>query len=411
MNSRKIQSKREARKTNQSHSRNSFQRTQHRAPNHQLLNGVEEECQGVLELHPKGYGFLRSSELGLPRRDTDVFVPESLISKHGLLPGAMIKGQSQTGPNRKSGPRLIRVESIESMSPQQFQIKRSFDEGIPVNPSRLLRLERSEGPVSTRVLDLFCPIGLGQRALIASPPRAGKTTLLRQIGASISENHPDIELVALLIDERPEEVTDLRSELRGQVYASCLDQDVQSHARLSQLVIERCKRMVESGRDVFLIVDSLTRMSRAFNKLPNLNGPTGAGGLNIRALDMPKQVFAAARSLRGGGSLTIVATVLIETENRMDEVIFQEFKGTGNFDLVLDQWLAERRIWPAIDIKKSGTRRVELLQDPETLRAVTALRRSMMAMPQSEALQELTAKLQRFPSNPEFVAMINRQLQ
>ena len=279
-------------------------------------------CIGVLELHAKGYGFLRNPDTGFARCENDVFVSESIIKKFMLHQGVLVTGDSAT-TRHGSSPRLVQVTKLEDMIPSQYVGANRFDDRTPVNPSKWLPLERESDEVSMRTLDLLCPIGLGQRALIASPPRAGKTTLLKHIAKSISNNHPEIHLNALLIDERPEEVTEIREELNGHVFASCLDKNVQSHARLSQLVIDRCKRMAETGKDVFLIVDSLTRMARAFNKLPNLSGPIGAGGFNIHAFDIPKQVFASARSFKEGGSLTIVATVLIETENRMDEVIFQ----------------------------------------------------------------------------------------
>lgn len=369
-----------------------------------------QKCEGILEMLPKGFGFLRLAEKGFTRRDDDVFVPESTILKFRLQQGVFVKGISQVGTKR-TGPRLMQVTEIENLNPEEYGDHSSFfDDRTPTNPTRWLRLERTDEPNAMRVLDLLCPVGLGQRALIASPPRAGKTTLLKQIGQSISANHPDIHLVALLIDERPEEVTEIRAELDGDVFASCLDEDIESHARLSQLVVDRCKRMAEAGKDVFLLVDSLTRMSRAFNKLPHLSGPIGAGGLNIRALDIPKQVFASARAFMEGGSLTIVATVLIETENRMDEVIFQEFKGTGNLDLVLSQQIADQRIWPAIEIAKSGTRRVELIHDAETMNALTALRRTLLTLRPADAIKELTTKLKRFNTNDEFVRLINGKL-
>ena len=367
------------------------------------------KCDGVLEMHPKGFGFLRQPEKGFARREDDVFVPESTIQKFQLQQGVFVRGVAQIG-TKQTGPRLLKVTEIEDLNPAEYQDLSYFDDRTPTNPKRWLRLERNDETDAMRILDLLCPIGLGQRALIASPPRAGKTTLIKQIGQSILANHPGIHLVALLIDERPEEVTELRAELEGDVFASCLDENIERHAQLSQLVVDRCKRMAEAGKDVFLLVDSLTRMSRAFNKLPRLSGPIGAGGLNIRALDIPKQLFASARAFEEGGSLTIVATLLIETENRMDEVIFQEFKGTGNLDLVLSAQIAEQRIWPAIAIAKSGTRRVELIHDADTMTAVTALRRTLLTMRPANAIKELTTKLERFKSNDEFVSLINGKL-
>ena len=350
----------------------------------------------------------------LTRRDTDVFVSETLIQKNRLRQGALISGLAACGTAKrgaKAGLRMVELEMIEGQTPAEYRSSLPYEDRTPVNPTQWLKLERENcvagEDLSMRVMDLLCPIGLGQRALIASPPRAGKTMLLKQIGRSISTNYPEIELVVLLIDERPEEVTEIQEEIDGQVFASSIDQTAQDHARLSRLVIDRCQRMVESGKDVVLLVDSLTRMARSFNKLPRTHGTVGAGGLSITALDVPKRIFGAARKLTEGGSLTIVASVLIETENRMDEVIFREFKGTGNMDLVLDQQIADQRIWPAVDVLQSATRRVELLHDQETMTAVTALRRLLVKMPKADAIKELSEKLKRFPSNDEFVRLIN----
>ena len=385
------------------------QATTPRRGNSLSAGSPSELCSGVLELHPRGYGFLRRVTRNLARRDDDVFVPESLVQTYRLQAGVSVTGMSQR-VCRTAGPRLVRIEDVNDIDPKSYADVSIFEDLTPTNPTTWLRLERENGPASMRVLDLLCPVGIGQRALIASPPRAGKTTLLRQIGHSIAANYPDIQLVALLIDERPEEVTDIRTEIDGEVFASSLDEDVTNHARLAHLVLNRCQRMAETGKDVVLLVDSLTRLSRACNKLPNLTGAIGAGGLNIRALDMPRQLFAAARAFKEQGSLTIIATVLIETENRMDEVIFREFKGTGNLDIVLSQQLADRRIWPALDISQSATRRVELLHDPSTLQATTVLRNSLLSLPPIDAMSELTRRLESSKSNKEFISMINRAM-
>lgn len=367
------------------------------------------EHRGVLELHPSGYGFLRSLERGLFRCGDDPFVPASLIDRFKLRQGSLVHGSVRRARDRP-GLRLTTVEDIDGLDPGTYLKRVPFDQRLPKNPEMWLKLEHEAQPAAMRVLDLLCPIGAGQRALIASPPRAGKTTILKQIGRSISLNYPEIQLVVLLIDERPEEVTDMQLEIDGEVFASSLDHDVESHVRLSRLVVDRCQRLVETGKDVFLLVDSLTRMTRAFNKLPGLSGPIGAGGLNIRALDIPKQLFASARRFAEGGSLSIVATVLIETDNRMDEVIYREFKGTGNLDLVLSQQIADRRVWPAIDIEQSGTRRVELFQDEATLHAATALRNTLSRMHPVDAVRELTRKLEQFRSNDELVRLVNGTL-
>jgi transcription termination factor Rho len=292
------------------------------------------------------------------------------------------------------------------MAPDLYPNVKTFDQLTPINPETWLRLETGQQPLTTRVMDLLTPLGKGQRALIVAPPRTGKTVLLQQVSQAISTNHPDLSLVMLLIDERPEEVTDMRRTVKGDVLASSLDCDVESHVRLSQLVIERCKRMAETGKDVFLLMDSITRMARAFNKWVGNTGRTMSGGVDIKALDIPKKLFATARVFEEGGSLTIVATALIDTGSRMDELIFQEFKGTGNMELVLDRKLSDRRVWPAIDISQSGTRREEKLLDPNTLHACNMLRRTLSSMHHVDAMEQLTKQLAKFKSNREFISLI-----
>jgi len=259
------------------------------------------------------------------------------------------------------------------------------------------------------VMDLLTPIGKGQRALIVAPPRTGKTMLLQEIADAVSKNYPDIYLIVLLIDERPEEVTEMRRRVNGEVVASSLDREVENHIRVSQLVFERTKRMAEAGRDVFLLLDSITRTARAFNKWTN-SGRTGTGGLDVKAMDLPKKMFGMARQFDEGGSLTVVGTALIETGSRMDDAIFQEFKGTGNMEMVLSRDLADRRIWPSIDITKSGTRREEKILAPDVLEGVTLLRRSLISMSPVEAMEQLTRTLQKFPSNADFLARIKQIL-
>jgi transcription termination factor Rho len=256
-------------------------------------------------------------------------------------------------------------------------------------------------------MDLLTPLGKGQRALIVSPPRAGKTIMLQHIAQGIATNYPELKLMVLLIDERPEEVTDMRRNVNGEVIASSLDMDVESHVRIAQLVIERCRRLTEMGQDVFLLMDSITRLARAFNKWVGNTGRTMSGGVDIKAMDIPKKLFATARVFEEGGSLTIVGTALIDTGSRMDELIFQEFKGTGNMELVLDRKLADRRVWPAIDINQSGTRREELLHNPEVLHAVTMLRRTLTTMSHVEAMEQLTRQLEKFKSNADFLKLIS----
>jgi len=363
------------------------------------------DASGVLELHPQSYGFLRNPERDFRPSDTDIFVPAALIARYGMRPGNLVQGLArQLRPGE--GARLEEVFDVDGLPPEQYAEVRSFDELTPINPERYLKLETGNEPLTTRVIDLLTPLGMGQRALIVAPPRTGKTVLLQHIGKAVGQNFPDINLMVLLVDERPEEVTEMRRQIPGQVLASSLDQEVESHVRLSQLAVERSKRIAERGGDVVLMVDSITRLARAFNKRMGNTGRTMSGGMDVKALDIPKKLFATARAFEEGGSLTIVATALIDTGSRMDEVIFQEFKGTGNMELVLDRQLADRRVWPAIDISQSGTRREEKLLDEETLRATTALRRTLSSMNPIDAMQQLTTQLAKTSGNEEFIQRI-----
>jgi transcription termination factor Rho len=366
---------------------------------------VEPGC-GVLEMHPNGYGFLRCPDNNYTREMTDPFVPGSMIEKYGLREGVQINGMVQPG-RRQQGPRLREIVDVDGMPPDDYKNVKTFDELTPINPEYWLKLEVGPEPLTTRVMDLLTPLGKGQRALIVAPPRTGKTILLQHISQGISTNFPGVKLIVLLIDERPEEVTDMKRAVKGEVIASSLDRDIESHVRLSQLVVERCKRLAEMGKDVVMLMDSITRLARAFNKWVGNTGRTMSGGVDIKAMDIPKKLFATARLFEEGGSLTIVGTALVDTGSRMDELIFQEFKGTGNMELVLDRKLADRRVWPAIDISQSGTRREEKLLSPETLRAVTMLRRTLSTMHPVDAMEQLTAKLAKFKSNQEFIDLIS----
>jgi transcription termination factor Rho len=372
-------------------------------------NGEAEALQpgrGMLELHPNGYGFLRSPENNYDRVRSDPFVPGTMIDKYRLREGLMISGMVQRA-RKQQGPRLREVTDVDGMPPDDYVNVKTFDELTPINPRSWLRLETGPEPLSTRVMDLLTPLGRGQRALIVAPPRTGKTILMQHIAQGVAMNYPGIKLIVLLIDERPEEVTDMRRNVNGEVVASSLDQDVESHVRISQLVLERCRRLAEMGQDVFLLMDSITRLARAFNKWVGNTGRTMSGGVDIKAMDIPKKLFATARVFEEGGSLTIVGTALIDTGSRMDELIFQEFKGTGNMELVLDRKLSDRRVWPAIDITQSGTRREELLHDAETLHAVTMLRRTLSTMHHVDAMEQLTRQLAKFKSNAEFIKLIS----
>ncbi len=365
-----------------------------------------EAGTGLLELHPNGYGFLRSPENNYSRERTDPFVPGTMIDKYGLREGVMITGMVQHA-RRQQGPRLREIQEVDGIPPDEYTEIKSFDSLTPINPEEWFRLETGPLPLTTRVMDLLTPLGKGQRALIVAPPRTGKTVMLQHISQGISTNYPGVKLIVLLIDERPEEVTDMRRNVDGEVVASSLDQDVESHVRISQLIVERCRRLAEMGKDVFLLMDSITRLARAFNKWVGNTGRTMSGGVDIKAMDVPKKLFATARAFEEGGSLTVVGTALIDTGSRMDELIFQEFKGTGNMELVLDRKLADRRVWPAIDITQSGTRREELLHDPETLHAVTMLRRTLTTMHPVDAMEQLTTQLRKRDTNEEFLKLIS----
>lgn len=370
------------------------------------LDAPLEPGFGLLELHPNGYGFLRSPNNNYSRERTDPFVPGTMIEKYGLRPGLMIHGMVQQA-RKQTGPRLREITEVDGIKAEEYANVKPFDELTPINPEECLTLETGAEPLTTRVMDLLTPLGKGQRALIVAPPRTGKTIMLQHISHGVATNHPELKLIVLLIDERPEEVTDMRRTVDGEVIASSLDQDVESHVRLSQLILERCRRLAEMGQHVFLLLDSITRLARAFNKWVGNTGRTMSGGVDIKAMDIPKKLFATARAFEEGGSLTVVGTALVDTGSRMDELIFQEFKGTGNMELVLDRKLADRRVWPAIDISQSGTRREELLLDEETLHAVTMLRRTLSSMHHVDAMEQLTKQLGRFKSNEEFIKLIS----
>ena len=360
----------------------------------------------MLEMHPNGYGFLRSPDNNYSRERTDPFVPGTMIEKYGLRQGVMINAMVQHH-RKQQGPRVREILDVDGMPPEDYLNVKSFDELTPINPEQWLYLETGAEPLSTRVMDLLTPLGKGQRALIVAPPRTGKTVLLQHIAHGIATNHPNLKLIVLLIDERPEEVTDMRRNVNGEVIASSLDEDVESHVRISQIVLDRCRRLAEMGQDVFLLMDSITRLARAFNKWVGNTGRTMSGGVDIKAMDIPKKLFATARAFEEGGSLTIVGTALIDTGSRMDELIFQEFKGTGNMELVLDRKLADRRVWPAIDISQSGTRREELLLHEDVLHAVTMLRRTLTSMHHVDAMEQLTRQLGKYKTNAEFIKLIS----
>jgi transcription termination factor Rho len=369
------------------------------------MSKTEQMVQGVLELTPKGFGFLRNPSRNYQAQNGDAYVPAPLIQKHKLQEGLLLTGPTEPPPRGSNGPRLGRVERIEDKPAGQFS-SRNFDELTPIDPHEQIVLETGKEPLTTRVMDLLTPIGKGQRGLIVAPPRSGKTVLLQHIAQAVSTTHPEMHLIMLLVDERPEEVTEIRRTVRGEVIASSSDRDAANHVRTAELVMERAKRMAEQGRQVFVLLDSLTRLARAYNKNVGNSGRTMSGGVDIRALEVPKRLFGTARVFEEGGSLTVLGTALIETGSRMDEVIFQEFKGTGNMELVLDRKLADRRVFPALDISQSGTRKEERILPPEVLQRVTLLRRSLVKLPPTMAMEGLIKQLGQTPSNEAFLEKV-----
>ena len=345
--------------------------------------------------------FVRNLTLSLGANKSDIFVPESFISRYNLRQGVLISGSAANGNGK--GLEAKNIDTVNGVNPDQWRTIAEFSQHEAVSPSEIIRLEGPASDPAMRIVDLFCPLGKGQRALIVSPPKAGKTILMQQIAHAVSQNNPDADLIVLLIDERPEEVTDMRRSVRGEVFASSNDNDLASHVRLAQLVPEYAKRKVETGKDVVLLLDSLTRLGRAFNVHQKSSGRTMSGGVDIRALEVPKRIFGAARKFEGAGSLTIIATILVDTNSRMDELIFQEFKGTGNMELVLDRDLANERIFPAINLGVSGTRREELLFG-ESLREHQELRRSIARMSPREAMRNVLKLIQRYPTNEKLLS-------
>ncbi|WP_457630711.1 transcription termination factor Rho [Oceanithermus sp.] len=362
-------------------------------------------AKGYLETSPDGYGFLQDNVYNLDSRS--VIVSAGLIKQFQLRTGDYIVGKERPPRGNERYGTLIKVEAINGLDPAQALKRPKFDELVPQFPDRQIRLETEPEELSTRVIDLLIPIGRGQRGLIVAPPKAGKTTLLKKIANAIVTNEPDIKVIVLLIDERPEEVTDFRESVAGaEVIASTFDEPPQNHIRVAEFVHERARRIVEEGGHVVILLDSITRLARANNLVTPPTGRTLSGGLDSAALHFPKRFLGAARNIRGGGSLTILATALVETGSRMDDVIFEEFKGTGNMELHLSRRLEERRIFPAIDILKSGTRREELLLDEETLHKMWLLRKVLADMDPAEAMEMLLGRLKRTKSNKEFLATL-----
>ncbi len=380
----------------------------------ELIRGILQEqyaqdglafSEGVLDIMPEGYGFLRTHSY--VQNDDDVYVSPSQIKRYNLLSGDTVIAQVRLPKDDESYHSLLKIEAVNGVSLDRLRQRVNFEDGIPVFPTDRFRLETGEDDVSTRVFDLVCPIGKGQRGLIVAPPKAGKTVLLKQLANAITRNHPEVLMLILLIDERPEEVTDMMRSVDAEVVASTFDEHINNHIKVSELLLEKAKRHVELGRDVVILLDSITRLARAYNISMPSAGQTLSGGVNPFALYKPKKFLGAARKIEHGGSLTVIATALIDTGSKMDEVIFEEFKGTGNMELHLDRKLFNKRIFPCIDVKMSGTRKEELLMDPEDLKKVIILRRAFEDKSSQEIVEMLVKGISNTENNKEFLSLIN----
>lgn len=373
------------------------------------LDSGQEAC-GILEVMPDGFGFIRSDNY-MPG-DSDVYVSPSQIRRFGLKTGDIIRGNTRVKSATEKFSALLYLKSVNNLPLDQIMRRGNFEDMTPVFPDERLRLERPGGSMAMRIVDLVSPIGKGQRGMIVSPPKAGKTTLLKDAAKSILQNNPEMYLIILLIDERPEEVTDIKEAIQGsnvEVIYSTFDEQPEHHKRVSEMVIERAKRLVESKKDVTIFIDSITRLARAYNLTVPPSGRTLSGGLDPAALYMPKRFFGAARNMREGGSLTILATALVDTGSKMDDVVYEEFKGTGNMELVLDRKLQERRVFPAIDIAKSGTRREDLLLTPDEQEAVYNMRRALNGMKSEEAVENILNMFARTRNNGELIQILKKQ--
>jgi transcription termination factor Rho len=362
---------------------------------------------GVIEILPDGYGFMRSADFNYLPSPDDVYVAPSQVKRYGLRTGDTIKGFVRAPRQGERFFALIKVDSINYIPFVENTPRPLFENLTPYYPKVRLNLETMQSEFSTRIIDLVSPIGKGQRGLIVSPPKAGKTVLLQKLANAISRNHPEVKLIVLLIDERPEEVTDMQRSVNAEVIASTFDEPAERHVQVSEMVIEKAKRLVEAKQDVVILLDSITRLARAHNTVVPQSGKLLSGGVDANAMQRPKRFFGAARNVEEGGSLTIIATALVETSSRMDEVIFEEFKGTGNMELVLERKIAERRIFPAIDVNRSGTRREELLLSPETLAKIWVLRKVLGDDPPIEAMETMLERMRATRSNEEFLKTLN----
>ena len=373
---------------------------------YKVTNEDDSIVEGILEVLPDGYGFLRGENyLPTPK---DVYISPIQIKRFRLNTGDMIKGIARTPKEEEKFPALIFVGEVNGQSPENAYRRKSFDDLTPIYPTERLKLETVQNEYAMRIIDLMSPVGKGQRGMIVAQPKVGKTTLLKKIANSITSNNPEVELIVLLIDERPEEVTDMKRSINGTVIYSTFDELPEHHVKVAEMVLERAKRLTEQNKDVVILLDSITRLARAYNLVIPTSGRTLSGGLDPSALHKPKKFFGAARNIENGGSLTILATALVETGSRMDDVIFEEFKGTGNMEVHLDRKLSEKRIFPAIDINKSGTRREDLLLTKEEQEAVYLLRKALSSMPVAEVTEQLISQMLATKNNEEFVATIKK---
>jgi transcription termination factor Rho len=364
--------------------------------------------EGVLEVLPEGYGFLRSPDYSYLPGPDDIYVSPSQIRKFDLRTGDIVSGQIRMPNEGERYLALVKVDAVNFEPPEEARHRIFYDNLTPLYPIERIRLETTRENLSARVMDIFTPIGKGQRGLIVSPPRAGKTMILQNIANSISTNHPEIYLIVLLIDERPEEVTDMDRSVKGEVISSTFDEPASRHVQVAEIVMEKAKRLVEHKKDVVILLDSITRLARAYNTVVPSSGKVLSGGVDANALEKPKRFFGAARKIEEGGSLTILATALVDTGSRMDDVIFEEFKGTGNMEIILDRKLVDKRIFPAIDINRSGTRKEELLVEPADLSKIWILRKVLTPLSIDEAMDLLLEKLKKSESNADFLSALNK---
>jgi len=368
-------------------------------------NGEQHTASGMLEIMPDGFGFLRRKQYHFS--EDDIYISASQIRRFNMRTGDIISGRIRPPKDNERYYALLQVEEINGEDPEKLSSRPPFSSLVPIHPDEQIKMETQSHIMSPRIIDLLIPIGKGQRGLIVSPPKAGKTMLLKQLANSISTNHPEIKLIILLIDERPEEVTDMERSVDADVVSSTFDQKPENHIRLAELVLERSQRLVEQGRDVAVLIDSITRLTRAYNLVIPPSGRTLSGGIDPSAFYKPKRFFGAARNIDQGGSLTVLATAIVETGSRMDDVVYEEFKGTGNMELHLDRRISDRRIFPAIDISRSGTRREELLLDEHKIELMWALRRAMGNSTSIEFLEKLMDRLRKTKSNEEFLSSMH----